>query len=94
MWLLRPESEISSESLDRMVRAEADRSLCGYGEALFNVIDRLMDDDMCLKFLDMYTNMREYAYYTVAFSQEQMRREHMWREANSEWGEDLPPALN
>jgi len=91
---MEPFTDIPAVMFDESACCEAAESRCSYAEALFNLVDRFMDDRMCAKFLPDFRNKEDFTKREKAFVKEQKRRELLWREAHNEWRKDLPPALD
>lgn len=94
VWLMHPHTDVEPEFFDKAACREADGSRCGYAEALFNVIDRFLSEEMSAGYLRDAADRERWASYKSSFIQEQERRERLWREAYNEWRKDLPPVLD
>lgn len=94
VWLMHPHTDVEPEYFDKVACREADESRCGYAEALFNVVDRFLDENMSAKYLIEARNDERWSLIKAAFIGEQERRERLWREAHDEWRQDLPPCLD
>ncbi|WP_380926158.1 hypothetical protein [Sphingomonas leidyi] len=94
VWLMHPHTDVEPEYFDQVACREADEARCGYAEALFNVVDRFLDENMSAKFLIDVRNDEKWKRCEKSFIAEQERREGVWREANNEFRKGLPPCLD